>query len=358
MLAILAIFAVACNTDDVEDRPVITAGDAPVLEAPEEGNVYVLNPETMDVLAERFVWQAADFGEGIIPQYAVEIDMQGDNFDSPVTIGLTEGTTQFAASHNVLNAALLQLGAEPFTSANFEVRIRAFVGSESLYSNVVEMIITPFSTETPLLYLRGNFTAASGYGANWGDTTTPPFIAAEAFGSTSFEGYIFMNDPAPEFKMMPTNVDFTDDYGDAAPTGMSGILSQDAEQSNIKVAGPGYYWVKANTDPTVMTYSAVQTNWAVTGSGTPNGWPDGGVMDHDMTYDPATKLWTVVLNLGAGELKFRANDDWAINYGDAGADGKLDFNDGTNIQVPSAGTYLITLDLSNPRNYTYTLTPQ
>ena len=358
MIAMLAIFAVSCNTDDVEDRPVVTAGDAPVLQAPEEGNVYVLNPETMDILAERFVWSAADFGEGIIPQYAVEIDMQGDNFDSPITIGLTEGTTQFAASHAVMNAALLQLEAAPFEAGNFEVRVRASVGSEVLYSNVVEMIITPYSTETPLLYLRGNFTDASGYGPNWGDNTTPPFIAAEAFGSTSFEGYIYMNDAAPEFKLIPQNVGFDNDYGDAAPTGMSNVLSQDAEQSNIKAPGAGYYWVKANTDPTIMSYSVVMTNWAVTGSATPNGWPDGGVTDYDLTYDPATKKWTTTLQLSAGELKFRANDDWAINYGDAGGDGTLDFNDGTNIQVASAGLYLITLDLSNPRNYTYTLTPQ
>ena len=357
MIAMLAVFAVSCNTDDVEDRPVITAEDAPVLQAPEEGNVYVLNPETMDNLAERFVWSAANFGEGIIPQYAVEIDAAGENFDSPVTIGLTDGTTQFAASHAVLNAALEQLGAVPFETANFEARIRAYVGSESLYSNVVEMIITPYTTETPLLYLRGNFTADSGYGPNWGDNTTPPFISAVEYGSTNFEGYIYMNVAAPEFKMMPGSVDFTDDYGDAAPTGMSNILSQTAEQSNIKAAGPGYYWVKADTDPTLMTYSLTQTNWAVTGSGTPNGWPDNGVVDHDMTYDMVSKTWKVTLALSAGEIKFRANDDWAINYGDDGANGQLELG-AANIAVPSAGTYLIELNLSNPRNYTYTLTPQ
>lgn len=358
MIAMLAVFAVSCNVDDVEDRPVVAGIDAPVLSAPEEGNAYVLNPESMDALAERFVWSAANFGEGVIPQYDVEIDNAGDNFDTPSVIGTTAGDLQFAASHSVLNSALLALGATPFETVSFEVRIKAHVGTQSLYSNAVEMIITPYTTESPRLYLRGSFLEASGYGTgNWGDNTTPPFIQGEAYGSTSFEGYVFINSPAAEFKMIPNATGFDGDYGDADASGTSGVLSQD-EQSNIKVTGAGYYWVKANTDPGIMSYTLTPVQWAVTGSGTPNGWPDGGVVDHDMTYNAAEKTWSVTLTLSAGELKFRANDAWAINYGDEGADGILDFNSGTNIQVPAPGTYLIKLNLSNPRNYTYTLTAQ
>jgi hypothetical protein len=49
----------------------------------------------------------------------------------------------------------------------------------------------------------------------------------------------------------------------------------------------GYYYFKADT--AALTYSAVATAWAVTGSGTPNGWPDNGVQDHNMTYNKTTK---------------------------------------------------------------------
>lgn len=357
LIAMLAVFAVSCNTDDVENRPVVQGIDEPVLEAPEEGNTYVLNPEALDVLAERFVWTAANFGEGIIPNYDLEIDFAGEDFDTPAVIGTTNGVTQLAVSTNVLNSAIEQLDATPFEASTFQVRVKAYVGNSVLYSNAVEMIITPFSTEVPNLYLRGNFLSASGYGdGDWGDNTTPPFIQAEAFGSTSFEGYVYMNVPAPEFKLIPNATGFDGDYGDADASGASGELLQEGE-TNIKIAAAGYYWVKANTDPEIMTYSATATNWGVTGSGTPNGWPDNGVMDHDMTYDPVEKVWKITLTLSAGEIKFRANDDWAINYGDAGTDGVLDFNDGTNIPV-TAGTYEIKLNLSNPRNYTYTLTAQ
>ena len=51
-----------------------------------------------------------------------------------------------------------------------------------------------------------------------------------------------------------------------------------------------------------------------------------------------------------GEFKFRENNDWAMNYGDNGADGTLDVN-GANIAV-TAGDYLVSV---NWLDMTYTL---
>ena len=80
--------------------------------------------------------------------------------------------------------------------------------------------------------------------------------------------------------------------------------------------------------------------------------------DANMTYDQTTKKWSIVISLiGGQEIKFRANDDWGLNYGDTGADGSLN-EGGDNIAVATSGSYLVELDLSNPRAYTYTLTLQ
>ena len=76
-----------------------------------------------------------------------------------------------------------------------------------------------------------------------------------------------------------------------------------------------------------------------------------------MTYDPVTKTWTITLDLSAEEIKFRSNDSWDWAYGDNDADGTLESVGGAaNITVPSAGNYTVILDLSTPREYTYTLT--
>jgi hypothetical protein len=50
------------------------------------------------------------------------------------------------------------------------------------------------------------------------------------------------------------------------------------------------------------------------------------------------------VTLKTGEIKFRANSDWAINYGDDGANGTLDAG-GANIAV-TAGVYDVQLDFS------------
>lgn len=354
ILSMLAMFAVSCNTDDVENRPVVAGTDAPVLEAPEEGNAYVLNPETLDLLAERFVWSTANFGEGIISNYDLEIDVAGDEFDTPSVIGTTNGVTQLAVSTNVLNSAIQQLDVTPFEASTFQVRVKAYVGDSVLYSNAVEITVTSFSTDIPLLWIPGGYQSASGYGNDWTHATAPQ-LSAESFGKKDFEGYMYIaNDitnPDNGFKFSAQDSWTGTNYGMGAN---AGELSTDG--GNL-IANAGYYWVKVSTGSTPPTYSMTATQWAVTGSGTPNGWPDNGIMDHDMTYDPAAKVWKITLTLSAGEIKFRANDEWAINYGDAGTDGVLDFNDGTNIPV-TAGTYEIKLDFSNPRHYTYTLTPQ
>jgi hypothetical protein len=76
-----------------------------------------------------------------------------------------------------------------------------------------------------------------------------------------------------------------------------------------------------------------------------------------MTYDKTKKLWSVTANLTAAEFKFRANNAWTYNLGKlkTAPNGVNLQYDGDNIAV-EAGNYTITLDLSVPRVYKYTIT--
>jgi hypothetical protein len=96
-----------------------------------------------------------------------------------------------------------------------------------------------------------------------------------------------------------------------------------------------------------FTYTAVATDWGVIGSATPGGWDN----DTDMTYDPETGIWSVTLDLIDGAFKFRANDGWDINLG--GDLNNLSYN-GSDIPI-TEGNYTITLDLSNPQQYSATI---
>jgi hypothetical protein len=76
--------------------------------------------------------------------------------------------------------------------------------------------------------------------------------------------------------------------------------------------------------------------WEIIGDATPGGWDKGTLMD----YDAETQKWSVTVTLGDGEMKFRWDAAWTINFG--GSLGALT-QDGGNIKV-SAGTYTIVLD--------------
>ncbi len=64
--------------------------------------------------------------------------------------------------------------------------------------------------------------------------------------------------------------------------------------------------------------------------------------------------WTVTTDLVVGEIKFRANDGWDIDFGDTGVDGTLEAG-GDNIAVAEDGNYTITMTLHPINGYTYTV---
>ena len=363
IIALFAIVAFSCTQDDVENRPVITPTDAPVLTAPTAGAIYELAPANATATAERFTWDSADFGGDVEVTYAVQMDKKGGDFSAPQTLGSVVSQNQVAVTVEVMNGAALKLKATPFIAADFIVRVVATTGtSTSITSEPTAIVVKPYSTEAPKLWIPGGYQAASGYGSDWTPATAPQ-LAATGYGKTDFEGYAYINNAAAAFKFTPQSSGFDGDYGDAVgPDGVySGKLLQTGEKNaGLPNAKASYYLIKADTDPAKLTYTLTETKWGVIGSATAaitggDGWGN----DVDMTYDSAKKTWSVTMNLSANEIKFRANDAWVLDLGQSktGAAGDLAYGgDSNNIVVPSAGNYTITLNLSSPRSYKYILT--
>jgi len=354
IIALFAVLAVSCTIDEVKDRAVIEPVTAPVLTAPATGASYVLKPENAAAQAERFVWDSADFGGPVEINYTIEIDKKGNDFAAPKSLGAIKAQNQLSVTVEAMNGAAISLGAAPFTPADFDVRIKATTGLFTpMYSNVINITISAYTTENPKLWMPGSFQAASGYGGDWTPSTGPQ-LSASGFGKTDFEGYAFINSATAQFKFTPTSAGFDGDYGDAVgPDGVySGKLIQTGEKNaGLPTAKASYYLIKVDTDPGKLTYTLTETAWGIVGAATAGGWDNSTAM----TYDKEKKVWTITVDLKADEMKFRANNSWDINFGDTGGDGTLEYGSPTNIKVPSAGNYTVTLDLSKPRAYTYTL---
>lgn len=83
------------------------------------------------------------------------------------------------------------------------------------------------------------------------------------------------------------------------------------------------------------------SDWGLVGSATVYGWGEPDVK----MYEIGTDKYAVYANLTSGQIKFRFNEDWGLNYGDTGVDGTLD-DGGENINVEE-GVYYIVMDLND-----------
>ncbi len=199
------------------------------------------------------------------------------------------------------------------------------------------MLISPvfeFKSSYPVLYVPGSYFTPS-----WDPANSPTVASVNNDGV--YDGYIYIAEANMQFK-------YTDgpgwdvNYGD---DGADGTLDQNG--ANMVAPDAGYYRLTANLND--MTHAFTKTEWGIIGSATAGGWDS----DQNMTFDAETGIWTAIVELVPGEIKFRANDDWAINLGDNGPNGALDY-DGANIAIAERGTYTVTMTLGSP-DYTYTV---
>lgn len=333
-LAMIALFA-SCKKDigylqldtDNPNLPVLTASESNiVLVQSRENNTAVI-----------FEWTKPAFNFNGAFNYTLQLDSLGRNFSNPVNVP-TGTDSSYAYNELTLNNVVKSLGFIEGQAGFLEIRVKAVLDDsvEVLYSNPITITVTPYvpAITDQVLYVPGGY-------QGWNPASAEIIRSKEL--NNIYEGYIYYTVGQTEFK-------FTDQpdwshgvYGDAGE-GMSGEIASPG--NNFKVPTSGYY--RLNADLTANTWSSTYTTWGIIGSATPNGWD----ADQDMVYDEGSKTWKVTLNLSAGEAKFRANDDWGINFGDDGSDGLLEYN-GANISITEAGNYTVTFDLSNPWFYSY-----
>lgn len=352
-IAFLLIAGVSCENDD---QTIASPNGGPELLTPLDGSSYTLNPANASDEVTTLVWNHADYSVQTEVNYTVEVALAGTDFATVFPAGST--TNRFIVwTHEGLNAVALEAGMTPYTAGDLDVRIKSSLGSNNElvdYSNVITLTLTPYTTELPKLAVPGNH-------QGWSDANSfasAPRVASSGFGQTNFEGYMTLDGP---FKFLAANSTGVYSWGnpDWGQGSTTGVL-QAGSQTNC-TATAGYYRVVANTASLTYSTTLIST-WGLIGSSTPGGWDNST----PLTYNSSTKKWSAVITLTTGEFKFRANNGWDINLGPFRADGtgndyageNMTYGGMSNFQSPGAGTYLVELDLSNPRAYTYRLTPQ
>lgn len=353
ILALLFISLGSCTND----KDAVATANGLNLKSITPGSSFVLSPLNGDNDAATISWDVVNNGVATNPStYVVEIAKSGTNFANPIIASPISTTTTFLWKEGYLNSLLLKNNFLPDLPADIDVRVKSTLGIDFntfvQYSNVIAIKITPFSQ------------AAFAFTKVGADPALAAKTISSGFFTTDTEGYSWLEQGDYRFyisaqnKFQASNVF----YGN----GGSGSLSLNGAAINIGTAG--YYRIMADSGASPKTYSLTPiTAWGIIGDakvfGSLNSLPP-------MSYDAVDKKWKIVISLKGGKaFKFRANNSNGINLGidDAGA-GLPDYAgatmryNGSSILVPGLSTvtlpYVVTLDLSSPRNYTYTFVKQ
>lgn len=177
-----------------------------------------------------------------------------------------------------------------------------------------------YTVGKPVLYMAGD---ANGWATN-------DYLAGE--DGVHFTGFMYLNQNGFKFCTQP----------ELKGTNYGADFNTAADAANITMTEEaGYYKVDVDLESKSYVLTPI-TTIGIIGSASPYGWDS----DVDMTYVPynaetkALGYWEAKdITLASGEIKFRANDDWAINWG---GDTNALTQGGDNISV-EAGTYDIKL---------------
>ena len=162
-------------------------------------------------------------------------------------------------------------------------------------------------------------------------------------GNGQYQGYYWLDG---EFKFKPNADNWENDLEYVSGDTTSGSLT-DGGGPNCPDPGAGFYQI--NLDFANMHYNLLKIE-SISMIGGFNGWSE----DLEMTYNTTDGCWEVTTDKVSGEFKFRANHDWAINWG--GTENDL-VQDGANLNI-EAGTYKFQLYISYAGNNKVVITKQ
>ncbi|WP_299674562.1 SusE domain-containing protein [uncultured Tenacibaculum sp.] len=308
--------------------------NAPTLESGlADGDSFTLSLDMNDQNAFALVINdpILDANLGVTVDYFLEAAVVGTDFATVEELGTSTDSANINVTHAKLNAVAQALGIAPDTTGDIEIRLRSVITNGT--GDTLERIGTPItvtvSTYLTVLDLSTTWGIVGSAANNWGATPDLPFFKTDVDGVLA--AYVTLIDGQIKFR---ENNDWAVNYGD---TGADGSIELNGD--NIDVTA-GSYKITLNFNDN--TYAIEAFSLGIVGSAY-NDW--GATPDFMLEYDQYSDVFRGIVTLLDGDMKLRMNNDWAVNYGDTGADGSIELN-GDNITV-TAGIYIVTVDLND-----------
>ncbi len=347
VLALMVFVAVAC-----EDDPTLTVLEKVDFTSTPTSSVtdIVVTEENLEDKLVTFSWGAVQYPVNAAVTYSLEFANPQDTLDgwkNTVEKEVGEDVLTAQISGQELNEVAAELGLEPGEKHNIAVRIRSYLDRPA-FSKALAINVTPLKVFSgyPTLWIAGDF-----QGWNIGAAATMVSVNDDGI----YEAYIYLPPGGTnEFKLYAQPNWEPTSYGNG---GDDNVIVANYAGGNFAAPSDGYYLFSVNLN--TMKYLLIKTDWGIIGGATPGGWD----ADTPLVYNPATQKWSVTADMKAdGSFKFRANNAWQLDFG-KDESGKLGYAnhpwkayvEQPHFTVPSDGNYTITLDLSEPGNYQYTI---
>lgn len=308
--------------------------DVPTFTSIANGDAFVLALVNNSVEAVNVMWDDAVLQSslGVDVTYYLEAATAGSSFAMPLDGGNVVNMNSISLTNAQLNTLAISSGIPVDTAGDLDLRVRSViedVNTGATLERTSETVTINVTTYLTVLDLSTTWGVVGSAANNWGATPDLPFWRTDVDGVLA--AYVTLTDGEIKFR---ENNDWTLNYGD---DGADGTIDQNG--ANIAVTA-GSYKITLNFNNN--TYMIEEFSLGIVGSAF-NNW--GATPDFMLEYDQYSDVFRGIVTLLDGEMKFRMNNDWSVNYGDDGADGTIEQN-GANIGV-SAGIYIVTVDLNN-----------
>jgi starch-binding outer membrane protein SusE/F len=360
----------------------------------------VLNPTIDTGIFGKYNWSVADNGPASVSKYSLVIfDHDNDlSLSNPVEytgtgVVVTADSREASITNKEFNDLLNKLQKFNCGEMSVDLRIKSVLGANPTtalvqYSNPINYKITGYSKSTPILsFVKDGNTASS----------EPKLLSSGYTSNTDYEGYVYLQ--AGNYKFYKP--DACGSYTSPTILGGTGSLATgtidaSATPASIVIANAGHYLIKANLLTNTFSIKEYRTfgifGSGVRISGTGNAAPMTDNNDNvwkitvdlikGRAYRFKSNLWT-----GAAVTPNQTNIGTVANpiyvqfpdfippsgtttislLGKSTAAGQVVEVTGSDGEFTVPGTigtaadrqkYEVILDVSKPRNYTYTITPK
>ncbi|MBI1769374.1 MAG: SusE domain-containing protein [Bacteroidetes bacterium] len=346
LIAVIASTAVVVSCTKVETTPQFKQSEAAFSATSSATSV---NGAASDSLSSVITlsWNDPGFAVGLNQsKFSIVLGVTGKDFANNVGKSFS-GVTGGALLGKELNGMALRLGGAVGQPIGLDVKVVASLSNNNQQkaSNTIQITVTPYGD----LSLAATATTVKPSAA------TSSQIGTTLNWSAAFNGYSGVKKYQLQYAKNGTSF--------ASPTSFDvTAFTKSYTQLDLNKIALGYgtaagaegkvdFRVKATNESNAVAYSNVVTvtitpyvannSVGIIGDATPGGWgTDTDLYRPDPTNNPGS--WTVTLFLiGGKDAKFRADDDWATNWGAADFPSGTGLQNGANIHVANSGFYKV-----------------